>query len=669
MASSGVLRTVIVAALAALSAITGMPSATAAPTALNPGEGFEETACPVEVPEADSDRVTCGYLTVPERRDADADPERTLQLPVAIIASKSSPASPDPVVFPTAGGPGAGSIAHLEQFLSWADWVGERDVILIEQRGDAYAEPSLDCPELDVERSFVDGVRVRDDDNTRYLAAVQACHDRLVEDGVDLSAYTSAASAADLADLRRVFGYDQWNLYGASYGTRLALTTMRDQPEGLRAVILDGTYPPNIDLYELAPEGLASAIDTVAAHCAADADCAERHPDLIDTLLEVLDTAAETPFQVTVKSPVDGTPVRLEIDDEDIAQGLFSALYDPNSVRVLPFVIDQVAQGNLDPLLPLAQQNLDFEDYATEGLSLSIQCAEELPFTDDAAIAAAIDAHPVTRHYDPLGAMREACEIWGVPPLAAIENEAVASDVPTLLVVGSYDPVTPHVMTDAAVAGLSHHFVFEFPTLGHGVVWSTWIDTCPASIAARFLNDPATAPNTVCQAEMPPTDFLTTADIDPTSAVYRLNSDVIQNGSPVQLALLGTLLAVLLVTLIWGIVYGLRPAARRSGRTPEGTMLTASVSAGLNLAFVAGLVLILWRTDPLILGFGLPAAAWPLLLLPFAALALTVLLVVLLVRAWLYDDGTVLRRVLLSIAAVAEIAFAIWLLTRGLLTL
>jgi pimeloyl-ACP methyl ester carboxylesterase len=671
MGASRFLGTAVVVALAL--PLFGMPQPAAADMAaatFTPGEEFEGARCPVEVPDAYVRDVTCGYITVPERRAAGADPERTLRLAVAIISSRASEPAADPLVFPTTGGPGGSSLRALDHFLEWADWVGDRDVVLVEQRGAELADPTLDCPELDAANLIVDGTRAPDSETVRYVAQLQKCRDRLAEDGVDLGAYTSAASAADLADLRRVLGYDAWNLYGVSYGARLAMTVMRDHPAGLRSVILDGPVPIDVNHYEAHPAGLATAIDTVAAHCAADADCSARYPDVLGSLVDVLETIDEAPIVVEVKNPADRSPVRMELTAGDISQGLFDALYDPESVRILPFVIDQLAQGNIDPVVPLAQRSLDREGWPAEGLTQSVECAEELPFNDDARVAEARAAHPATEFYDPLRNIRESCEVWAVPASAAVEDAPVTSAIPTLLVVGSYDPVTPRALADLAAAGLSSHFLYELPSSGHAPVWTSgWTGACPGEIAAQFLADPAAEPDASCVARMPSTDFLTTSDIDPTSAIYRLNGDLVEDRDPVQLAILAVLVVVLLATLGYGIVYALSPAVRSSGNAPEGTVLAASASAALNLAFVAGLVFVLVRTDPLILGFGLPASAWPLLLLPFLALPLTIMVIVLLVRAWMNDDGSLTQRILLSVSAAAGLGFAVWLLSRGLLTL
>ena len=649
----------------------GIATAMSAPAALVPAVatvdlGDLEDDCPVDVPEEHADRVTCGYLTVPERRGEGADPERTLRLPVAVIASRAAEPAPDPLVVPTSGGPGGGTFSVLWYFLDHADWASaDRDIVLVEQRGDLLAEPTLDCPELDPQHFVVDGASLTGDAaDTRWAAQLQACHDRLVADGVDLAAYTSAESAADLADLRAALGYELWNLYGVSYGARLALTTMRDQPAGLRAVILDGVYPPNVDFYEEIPHGLVAAVDALVAACAADDDCHARYPDLRKELLDVLSHAAESPFSVTVTDAA-GSRVRQEITDAGLTRGLFDALYDASLVRVLPFLVDRLAQGDEEAIAPLAQSQFDNQARLAEGLRMSIDCAEEVPFDDDAAIEAAHDADPLLAHY-PVAHPRADCAIWHVPALGAVENEAVVSDIPTLLTSGGYDPVTPSAWAEAAATGLEKAYRYDFPPMGHGSVWANWDDACAASIAAQFLRAPQTEPDASCIADMAPTDFLTATDIHATGAFYRLDGTLRQ---PVSVGLAIALLVAMVATLGYGLLYALRPALRRDGDVPEGTVLPAVMAAGLNLAFAAGIAWIVTGTEPLVFAFGLPAAAWPLLLVPFVALAAAIVLAVVLVRAWRRDDGALRHRVILSVSCVACAGFAAMLWANGLLML
>ncbi len=657
----------MVAALAGALALAD--AASPAPAAAAPAATYDAQECVVELPLAYRDRVRCGTLTVLERRGEGADLERTLELPVTIIETDSADAAADPLVIPT-GGPNGVSYDELPSFLEHADWATDRgDVILIEQRGGNRAQPSLACPELSLTEFIDDGALLSEDAaDARRVRQIERCRERLVDEGIDLGAYTSAAGAADLAELRAVLGYDAWNLYTRSYSSRLALTTMRDRPDGLRAVILDGAYPPQVNRYEAAPAATLDALSSLLARCERVDRCRSAYPELRTSLDDVLARAAEAPITIDAKAPVDRSSLRVELTDAAVLGGLVDALRDPRSARVLPFVIDQLAQGNDDVILPLVEASLaDFE--ARSGLELSLDCAEEVPFNDDARIQEALDADPLLRHLPSRPTMREECDAWGVAALGENESRAVSSGIPTLIATGGLDPLTPARWAEAAAEGLSQAYAVDFANMGQGAVWGAEFDACAASVAAAFLRDPATAPSAPCIGRASSTAFLTTADIDPSSAMYRLERDLARDRDPVLLGFAAVLLVALAATLVYGIAYGVIWLVRRRGPAPEGAVLAASVAAAANLAYAGALAAMTARVDPVLLDFGLPAGAWPLMLLPFVALASTIVLVVLLVRAWRGGDGTGGHRVALSLAAAASIAFAVWLLTRGLLSL
>lgn len=630
----------------------GGPEASAAPLA----SSFVWGPCPEGVPAEFAAQVRCGVLTVPENRATGSG--RTIALPVAVVPSRSDAPQPDPVVFPTTGGPGAGSLSSLWYWLDYAEWArAERDIILIEQRGDRLATPSLDCPEAGIAHSVVDGVIPAVQPGNADLDALQRCHDRLVADGVDLAGYTSAASAADLADLRRLLGYDAWNLYGISYGTRLSLTTMRDQPAGLRAVILDGVFPPNGQQHRNAA-GFAAAVRTLFAACAAQPSCATRYPDLEGSLVRVLDRVRAAPILAEVRVPGVADTVRVEIGEYEVVRGLLDALYSDDTTRVLPFLVDQLARGNDEVATPLAQQNVNTTDANTEGLRESLNCAEELPFYPPRKPA----TDPLAARYAALNPDIAWCSVWPVPALGAVEDQPVVSDIPALLMSGGHDPVTPPSQARTAAETLSAHYLFEFGFSGHGTVWQTWISPCPADIARQFLTDPTEQPDAACIATMTPSSLLTTDDIHPTSAIYRANNDLVQHRDPAQITLLVTCAAAFVVGLVAGVVALLR---RRGPRSDAVAILAASAVC---LGYAGTMFAVLRTSDPLVLGFGVPTAAYPLLLAGGVLTAAATLAVAgVAARAWARRHGTVTARIVLTVVAAASVLFTGMLLARGLL--
>ena len=195
--------------------------------------------------------------------------------------------------------------------------------------------------------------------------------------------------------------------------------------------------------------------------------------------------------------------------------------------------------------------------------------------------------------------------MWAVPALSAIENQAVASEIPTLIMNGGYDPVTPLAFGQAAAAQLSTRFLYEFPSMGHGSVWENWVDPCPASIAQQFLVEPAIEPDSSCIAAMAPTDFLTTEDIYPTTRSTASTGTSSKTVTRCSSRIAALTVAVLLGTLVYALVYGIAWLIRRRGGAPPGAVLAAGTAAALNLGFAAALAFIMLNTDPLILGFGI----------------------------------------------------------------
>lgn len=288
---------------------------------------FEEADCPFG--EYEDYTIDCGYLIVPENR---ADPaSRELRLAVAILRAENS--LPDPIIY-LEGGPGGSALYGIE---GWFDSPlnKDRDLILIDQRGTGYSEPRLVCPE---------GEEFDEMDTGEYA---EACREVLERQNVNLAMYTSANSAADIADLRKALGYEQVNLYGISYGTRLALTIMRDHPEGIRSVVLDSAYPPQIAGYEEMAVNADRAFKQLFSDCAADADCNRAYPNLETVFYEVVEQGNNESFTVDFGEGEE------ELTGDDFLNRIFEELYATASIPYLPAVIYEAREGEFDTLVDL----------------------------------------------------------------------------------------------------------------------------------------------------------------------------------------------------------------------------------------------------------------------------------------------------------------------------
>lgn len=276
--------------------------------------------CPFAIygDEIEGETVSCGWLEVPENR---ATPHtKHIQLAIAIVYSTNPNAAPDPIIY-LEGGPGGSGVSTIDYWYQSA-LRAHRNIILIDQRGTGYSRPSLNCPEID---------------DPDQLNPMRACVERLRQEEVDLAAYTSAESAADIADLIRALGLEEANLYGVSYGSRLALTILRDFPENIRSVILDGVYPPHIDFYHEQPLNGYRAFAALFDACQADAECAIAYPNLRQVFIHTVMKLNNDPAQV---------PDWGEFSGDDFVRELFDQLYDSAAIPYLPARLYAVSQGD-----------------------------------------------------------------------------------------------------------------------------------------------------------------------------------------------------------------------------------------------------------------------------------------------------------------------------------
>jgi pimeloyl-ACP methyl ester carboxylesterase len=466
---------------------------------------FEYTTCPFDMPDGqvEGKTVSCGNLIVPEDRSDPASAE--IKLAVAIFSATGPDEQPDPFIY-LHGGPGGPALGYDSTILTKEDIAPiqeKRDVVIFDQRGVGASSPSLLCKEL---TRLQWGIFDPDADDP-YLAALQQCHDRLVSSGVKLPAYNSAASAADIADLAAVLHYDTYNLYGVSYGTRLALTAMRDAPQHIRSVILDSTLPLQENLYSDEAVNFSETLEQLFTACAGDAACNAYAPDLRGTFTRLVNNLNARPMNVDVDDG-SGEFYTVPIDGITFTSIVYGAFYVTDLLRRIPELVVRTADGDAAPLGYLASLTGAYGNTLSTGAYLSIMCQEEVPWNSEDTVRPAAGgsfgfltdfAKETVRSY------QDRCSTWNVPAAPPLENEPVTSGVPALVMAGQFDPITPPSYGRLAAQSLSQAHFVEFPALGHATLYPG----CPTQIVAAFLDAPQQAPDTSCVATMPGLDFST----------------------------------------------------------------------------------------------------------------------------------------------------------------
>ncbi|MFW6195330.1 MAG: alpha/beta fold hydrolase, partial [Chloroflexota bacterium] len=475
---------------------------------------MEEASCEFPTPQGYS--VDCGFLTVPE--DWSEPDGETIRLHFGVFEGSDSDAAEAPLVYLT-GGPGQSALQTVSRAFPtiYEPLLQGRDMVLLDQRGTAYAEPSLRCDEfnetvLQVVEEALEGPAAQD----RVVEALTACHERLVSSGIDLSAYNSANNAADVDALREVLGYDEWDVYGVSYGSRLAQTIMRDFPEGVRSVVLDSAYPVEADLYEETPANVSRAFDVLFESCENDSACASSFPDLESTLFDLVDQLNEEPGPYSVTNPQTGEQLEARLTGDGLLSLLFSSLYSTGIIPHLPELIEAAEQDTFDTLGVLEGAFLDELQYTYIGMQLSVQCGEEIAFSSREELESALSEHPELQGMFEMAPtlgpeIADVCQTWDVEAADEEENEPVESDIPTLILAGEFDPITPPSWGEMVSENLSNSHFLEFPATGHGVAPS---HECAEGITLAFLDDPSSAPSSECIDDIQPPEF-TPGDVDP----------------------------------------------------------------------------------------------------------------------------------------------------------
>ncbi|MEL6865045.1 MAG: alpha/beta fold hydrolase [Bacteroidota bacterium] len=449
-------------------------------------------------------KYTFGYLSVLENR---SNPNsQIIQLPVYIFKSRNPNPQPDPIIY-TVGGPGA-STMRSAQYMKYYQYLDDRDFILIEQRGNYYARPHLDCPEWAdaVYQSNLPGFE-ESNSEALFAKAAKTCKERLIKKGIDLNSYHTREIAADIADLRKALGFDQYNLLTISYSTKIAQVLLRDYPEGIRSVVMDSPLPLEVSYDEESVGHLMATLDQVLSDCEADAKCNAAFPQLKKRLSDYLIEKTQTPLMVDVVNPETGRNETFALKGKDLIF-LFSDA-STNQVPNIPMGIAQLLKGDLSLL---KEQLVQFFEKPSGGMSmgmrLSVWCAEEYPFNDQEIIKKETWRYPEVQGLAPQTVDAAICEIWGVAPMPAFENQAIQSEVPVLLMSGEYDYLTPAIWAKNMQSNLSNSHHLIFPGWKHTVT-TNWGNPCAMEAANQFFNHPEQRPMPTCLEEMGGVEFRT----------------------------------------------------------------------------------------------------------------------------------------------------------------
>jgi pimeloyl-ACP methyl ester carboxylesterase len=477
---------------------------------------FEEVPCPDDVANVVLTFVSCGYLTVLEDR---SEPEGgTIRLFVTKIEPPDGPVEPDPMFtigYDLASIPSYASIGPLSQRMS-------RVTYLMDQRGAGHSERLLECPEVSELSERMLGARLSDPSaRGDLLDAVGRCRDRLVDEGVDLSAYTLEQSAADIEDLRRTLDIPSWNIISWGSDSRVIFEVLRRFPEGIRSVILHGPQLPHLDPITEAPGETRDAIGEVAAVCAADDRCDGAYPDVEGALSRALERLEQDPIEVNVDDSrtaiAAGHPIRVVVDGSAFLRAIRNMISDPDLHRFaeVPGMIHAALDGEVSSVAAVLAEDVDTcagylpnctIDYRfSHGAYYSALCHDMAGSVDRSALGESIEGEAAWSSAYAENPYLELCEVWDVgvgdPTLA----EPVTSDVPILIFRGQFDAFSDRAAIDRSTRTLSAAQVIHVGLDAHDITRDL---ECYRAIRRAWLDEPTSPADAGCLHDVPTPEFV-----------------------------------------------------------------------------------------------------------------------------------------------------------------
>jgi len=410
-------------------------------------------------------KAECAEFEVPE--DYENPSKKTIKLRVARIKANAKTAKADPVTL-IAGGPGQGAVDAFNPSLGQLIKIRfERDIYLIDQRGTGKSNP-LECPDIEVPDTLDEDVLMQYGKDC--LSAIES----------DTRFYNTSNAVRDLDAVRAALGAEQWNLYGGSYGTRVALHYLRKYPEHARTVTIDGVAPPDWHLGETMSQDRQNALDLLFARCKNDKACNKSFPNFEEGVYQLIEELDE-PRTIKLDNINNGQIEEFEFTKQHLTQLVGLQTYYPLLSSILPVVLHEAYANN--NLAPIARQLkvLGANPMAlNQGVFNSAACTEDVPF---------YQANPNetdSRFYgnDIISSLNKVCEFWPEGIRDTDFKDPVKSDKPILILSGSVDPVTPPKNGEQVAQHLSNSKHIVMDGQGHGLLTVG----CMPKIVANFID-------------------------------------------------------------------------------------------------------------------------------------------------------------------------------------
>jgi len=427
----------------------------------------------------------CGYLKVPQNPQDPNGP--TLNLAYLVIGADGNDKKEDPIIF-LQGGPGGITLPLADNFAQ-LNLDKNRDFILFDQRGTGFSDAF--CTDLGQQLLEVLGRDLSTEDETQLLKQkTAACLQNMASENIKASNFSTTNNIADLEALRKHLGYKKWNLLGGSYGTRVALSYMEKHPESIRSTMLLSVFPPHLRFYDKIVSNFNNAIEQVFSLCKADTNCHKKYPNLKADFLKLLKHLENEPFTFET---AEGSFI---LNKQDFLLLVHQMMYSKVTFVQIPSLIQSILKGKdkeLETTVNNFNQRINFINLA---VYWAVMATDEGNYNNRERFSNDLAQYPELNPGLSLFQSDPTIIAEWQQQNSRLKNNSrvpVSSKIPTLLVSGAFDPITPPTYAKSAAKTLENaqQIIFEYE--GH-----TPFNACFFEIANEFLENPSSPINNNC---------------------------------------------------------------------------------------------------------------------------------------------------------------------------
>jgi len=435
----------------------------------------------------DSENIVAGAILVPENHE---NPDgKKIQITYTILKSKDSTSTNYPMIVFT-GGPGGNTISeNAITYLLEHPYIKKRDLILFDQRGIGY---SSSIPNMAYDSFYI---LAQDADEKQELSlTIKMINDykkKCSELSIDPSYYNTMQNAKDVGMLFKHLGYKKYNLYGSSYGTRLARVVQDMFPKFVNSSVLDSPAPMSGDFLLDRFDSYSKALNKIFDFCNATPECNKTYPNLKEEYFKGISKLKKEPFKTTVNDTLD-----FYVNAQDGIYLLRRLLYRGDSREKAPELIRAFAKGEAEVINEIVEFEYMFTGILNMSMLLSVERTENfVPNITDNMITKAYEGYPlIPVKMGFFDAFYQAGSNWHKNILPIEDRKFKNSEIPTLIFVNQFDPVTPPENGHLFMKKLSNGTLLILDEGGHG----SGNKECKDQVIINFLNDPSKKLDTSC---------------------------------------------------------------------------------------------------------------------------------------------------------------------------